>query len=193
MFVSIRTRIADLELTCAHASIDRIVQIEQNVKIGKLSVSADELANSRELHLKLMTTTSNLNSKVAVLRAERRCKRRLIAKLRKELTRKERGVISASISGTTKEVPITEEELVENAPENHDRYIKIISDLENKLHTLDHRLKTANALSSCPKTFAKHEECFSRILDILGPCRSHHSELNHQERQEIVNLLLSHA
>jgi hypothetical protein len=190
MYISIRSCVSELEMKAGNTHVEHVVLMLENEQIERLSLLKDELGQARETYQKLLTMISSMNSKIALIRAERKSMRKQKGRLRKEL------ILLETLTSEGAEMDVSDEnpsigQPVEIVRENGDRYLKVISDLEDKLRTLDRRLARPRNVSRNSKSTIEPGDCFARIRDVLGPLRSHHSELKHQEREEILNLLLS--
>jgi len=71
------------------------------------------------------------------------------------------------------------------------RHKRMIADLEDKLTALKLRLK--NRIPPNDPFDSTNRHFISAIRDIVGPERSDYSQLDHKEKEQLVNLLLSHA
>lgn len=143
-----------------------------------------ESSLSSQKLLKLRQACGAFESRLALIRAERQALMRITKRYTKEL----RLLENPPTSHVNYEVLLAQD-IPQDPVKDRNRHMKMISKLEEELATLNERLKQTSLHRQCVDQF--REPLLVAIGEIVRPNISHHSQIDHAGREQLVNLLLS--
>ena len=175
----------DEQLKRAHPdSIAKEVESRELELAERLHTLESESSLSSQKLLKLRQACGAFESRLALIRTERQALMRITKRYAKELRRLENPSTSHVNYGV-----IVAQDIPQDSVKDRTRHMKMISKLEEELGTLNERLKETSLHRESVDQF--REPLLVAIGEIVRPSISHHSQIDHAEREQLVNLLLS--
>jgi len=167
-------------------SIAREIAAQESELSERVHVLENQVLTSNVILHKLSEETTVIISKLALIRAQRLGLKRMLKKYAIE----SRTLASAS-NMEVRESENVDPLLAEKSAGDCTRQVDLISKLEQKLQALKERLiATADRRRSVNLL---EDSRWAAISKIVGPDKSHHSQLNHDQKDQLVTLLLSYV